>query len=72
MANKRLTYLIRQRPWIMAIDEDEPGSFTVTLHEPWCFRAVRGPNMLSFNSFKKVEEGTRKSSVYEDLGRGGD
>jgi hypothetical protein len=56
----------------MAIDEDEPGSFTVTLHEPWCFRAVRGPNMLSFNSFKKVEEGTRKSSVYEDLGRGGD
>ena len=71
MSYKRLTHLIRQRPWIMAIDDDEPGTLIVTLNEPWCFRAVRGPNVRSFDNFKKVEEGTRKSAVYEDLGRKG-
>ncbi|CAB4142597.1 hypothetical protein UFOVP1414_44 [uncultured Caudovirales phage] len=69
MSYKRLTHLIRQRPWIMSIDDDEPGTLIVTLNEPWCFRVDPTCGVRGFDNFKEVEEGTRKSSVYEELGR---
>lgn len=62
---KALGKLIEQRPWIEAIDTDEPGNWIVTLHEPWCFHADPGCGVRGFDSLADLSGGTQAGDVYE-------
>jgi hypothetical protein len=57
--------LIEQRPWIAAIDTDEPGTYLVTLHQPWCFHADPGCGVRGFESLADLRASTQAGHVYE-------
>lgn len=57
--------LLQQRPWIQAIDTDEPNTYLVTLREPWCFVCDQGCGTRGFDTLAEVRAGTRKTDVYE-------
>lgn len=64
---KALDKLIEQRPWIASIDTDEPGSFIVTLNEPWCFYTDPGCGVRGFDSLSEVKKNTTEVDVYRKV-----
>jgi hypothetical protein len=64
---KALDKLIEQRPWIDSIDTDEPGSYIVTLSEPWCFYTDPGCGVRGFDSLGEVKKSTTEADVYRKV-----
>ena len=65
--SKALEKLIEQRPWISAIDNDEPGNWIVTLKEPWCFYLDPGCGVMGFDSLSQVKKNTTELDVYQKV-----
>jgi hypothetical protein len=64
---KALDKLIEQRPWIASIDTDEPGTFIVTLHQPWCFYLDPGCGVRGFDTLAEVRKSTTDLDVYQKV-----